>query len=159
ANYTISGLTPQTHAAYCRDALQALLKACPAISSLTFRVHGESGVAEGSYDFWKTVFDGVVNSGRRIEINMHAKGLDQRLIEVALATGLPITVSPKYWAEHMGLPYQQASIRELEKPRAQKENEFFALSSGSRSFLRYGYGDLLTADRSYGVYTRVWPGT
>lgn len=159
ANYTISGLTSENHAAYCRDALQAVLKACPAISSVAFRVHGESGVAEGSYDFWKTVFDGAANCGRKIEINMHAKGIDKRLIDTALATGMPVTVSPKYWAEHMGLPYQQASIRDLEKPRAQKKNDFFALSSGSRSFMRYGYGDLLTADRRYGVYSRVWPGT
>ena len=159
ASYTISGLTSENHAAYCRDALQAVLKACPAISSVAFRVHGESGVAEGSYDFWKTVFDGVARSGRKIEINMHAKGIDQRLINIALATDMPVTISPKYWAEHMGLPYQQASIRELEKPRAQKKNDFFALSSGSRSFMRYGYGDLLTEDRRYGVYPRVWPGT
>jgi len=159
ANYTVSGLTSENHATYCRDALQAVLKACPAISSVGFRVHGESGVAEGSYEFWKTVFDGVVRSGRKIEINMHAKGIDQRLIDIALATGMPVTISPKYWAEHMGLPYQQASIRELEKPRGQKKNDFFALSSGSRSFMRYGYGDLLTDDRRYGVYSRVWPGT
>ena len=159
ANYTISGLTSENHAAYCRDALHAVLRACPAINSVAFRVHGESGVAEGSYDFWKTVFDGAVRSGRKIEINMHAKGIDQRLIDIALATGEPVTVSPKYWAEHKGLPYQQASIRELEKPPAQKKNDFFALSSGSRSFMRYGYGDLLTEDRRYGVYSRVWPGT
>jgi len=160
ANYTISGLTSETHAAYCREALTALLKACPAISSVAFRVHGESGVAEGSYDFWKTVFEGVVNSGRKMEINLHAKGIDQRLIDVALATTMPVTVSPKYWAEHMGLPYQQASIRKLEKPRAaENASAFFALSSGSRSFMRYGYGDLLKTERRYGVYARVWPGT
>ena len=29
ANYTIQGLTPRNHAAYCRDALLAVLKACP----------------------------------------------------------------------------------------------------------------------------------
>jgi hypothetical protein len=159
ANYTISGLTSENRAPYCRDALQAVLKACPAINSVAFRVHGESGVAEGSYDFWKTVFDGAVRSGRKIEINIHAKGIDERLLDIALATGAPVTVSPKYWAEHRGLPYQQASIRELEKPRAQKKNDFFALSSGSRSFMRYGYGDLLTEDPRYGVYSRVWPGT
>ena len=60
AHYTIEGLTPENHAAYCRDALAAVLRACPAISrGVTFAIHGESGVAEGSYDFWKTVFDGV----------------------------------------------------------------------------------------------------
>ena len=35
----------------------------------------------------------------------------------------------------------------------------FALSAGSRSFLRYGYGDLLREDRRYGVLHRIWPGT
>ena len=33
------------------------------------------------------------------------------------------------------------------------------LSAGSRSFLRYGYGDLLREDRRWGVLHRIWPGT
>jgi len=156
-NYTITGLTPERHAAYCRDALQNVLEACPAITGVTFRIHGESGVAEGSYDFWRTVFDGIVRCGRRVAIDMHAKGMDFPMIEVALATGMPVTVSPKYWAEHMGLPYHQAAIRELEMPREAKG--FFALSSGTRRFLRYGYGDLLREDRRYGILHRIWPGT
>lgn len=160
ANYAIEGLTPENHAAYCRDALAAVLKECPGIAGVTFRVHGESGIPEGSYDFWRTVFDGVVRGGRRIEIDMHAKGIDQKTIDIALATGMPVNVSPKYWAEHMGLPYHQASIRELEMPpRDRKVEGAFALSSGSRRFLRYGYGDLLTEDRRHGILYRIWPGT
>ena len=157
ANYTISGLTPETHAAYCREALRLLLQQCPAIGSVVLRIHGESGVAEGSYSFWETVMSGVAASGRNVEINLHAKGLDQRLLDIALATGMPISVAPKYWAEHMGLAYHQASIREQEKPR--QASGFFALSSGSRQFLRYSYGDLLVAGRRYEVYSRMWPGT
>ena len=34
-----------------------------------------------------------------------------------------------------------------------------ALSSGSRSFTRYGYADLLREDRRYGIIHRIWPGT
>ena len=30
---------------------------------------------------------------------------------------MPVTVAPKYWAEHLGMPYHQADIRELERPR------------------------------------------
>ncbi len=160
ANYLITGLNNENHAAYCRDALQAVLTACPAIAGVVLRIHGESGVAEGSYDFWKTIFEGAARSGRRVELNLHAKGIDGRMIDDALATGLPVTVSPKYWAEHMGLAYQQASIRELEKPpRESNPNSFFALSSGARQFMRYSYGDLLTCGRRYGVYSRMWPGT
>jgi hypothetical protein len=158
ANYTIEGLTAQTHAPYCRDALAALLRACPAISGVTFRVHGESGVTEGSYDFWKTVFDGVALSGRKLEIDMHAKGIDQRMIDVALATGMPVKVSPKFWAEHMGMPYHQTAIRELEMPHGARTG-LMALSTGTRSFMRYSFGDLMREDRKYSVLHRVWPGT
>ncbi|HEV2211280.1 MAG TPA: twin-arginine translocation signal domain-containing protein [Verrucomicrobiae bacterium] len=159
-NYTIAGLSPEIHGPYCRDAVRALLQACPAISGITFRTHGESGVAEGSYDFWRTVFDGVVRCGRPVELNLHAKGIDQTMIDSALATGMPVTVAPKYWAEHLGLPYHQADIRELERPRPGKQGGgLMKLSSGSRSFLRYGYGDLLKETRRYGVMFRIWPGT
>jgi hypothetical protein len=159
-NYTIEGLTPETHASYCRDAVCELLKQCPAISGLTFRVHGESGVTEGSYSFWKTIFEGVAACGRKVEIDMHAKGMDQTMIETAVASGLPVNISPKYWAEHLGMPYHQADIRALEIPKAGSQGKgLMNLSGGSRSFTRYGYGDLLKEDRKYGVLYRIWPGT
>jgi hypothetical protein len=159
-NYTVEGLTPETHGPYCRDAIRQLLKACPAISGVTFRIHGESGVTEGSYDFWMTVFDGVATCGRKVEIDMHAKGMNQTMIDLAVATGLPVTISPKYWAEHLGLPYHQADIRAYEIPRPDTEaTGLMKFSAGSRSFIRYGYGDLLREDRRYGVLHRIWPGT
>jgi hypothetical protein len=158
ANYVIEGLNANNHAEYCRDALTVLLRECPTISGVTFRIHGESGVAEGSYDFWKAVFDGAVRSGRKIELDMHAKGIDQRMIDMGLATGLPVTVSPKFWAEHMGMPYLQAAIREQEMPRGEGRG-LMALSAGARSFTRYSYADLMREDRRYSVIHRVWPGT
>ncbi len=159
-NYVIEGLSPENHAAYCRDALRTLLQTCPGIKGVTFRIHGESGVAEGTYEFWKTVFDGVGQCGRRVEIDMHAKGIDNAMIDLGLATGMPVNVSPKFWAEHLGLPYHQASIRALEMPpRGKQDAGFFAKSDGSRRFMRYGYGDLLTEDRKYGILFRIWPGT
>ena len=159
-NYTIEGLMHEQHAPYCRDAVRALLRACPDISGVTFRVHGESGVEEGSYDFWKTVFDGVAACGRTVEIDMHAKGMDQTMIDLALATRRPVKISPKYWGEHMGMPYHQADIRQLEQPRpGQDATGLMKFSAGSRSFLRYGYGDLLREDRRWGVLHRIWPGT
>jgi hypothetical protein len=159
ANYVITGLTPQTQATYSRDALALLLKECPNISGVTFRVHGESGVPEGSYDLWKVIFDGCSRSGQRQRIDMHAKGMTNEMIAVALASGSEFTISPKFWAEHLGLPYHQASIRPTEMPTRAKGAGAYAASEGARSFLRYGYGDLLAEDRTYGIVTRVWPGT
>ncbi len=160
ANYTIEGLTHETHGPYCRDAVRLLLKKCQSISGITFRIHGESGVKEGSYNFWKTVFDGVATCGRKVEIDMHSKGITQEIIDIAVDTGMPVNVSPKFWAEHLGLPYHQADIRAFEIPKAdQKAEGLLNLSAGSRSFTRYGYADLLKEDRRYGVLHRIWPGT
>jgi hypothetical protein len=159
-NYTIDGLTSENHGPYCRDAVRQLLKACPAISGVTFRIHGESGVTEGSYNFWKMVFEGVATCDRKVEIDMHAKGINQTMIDLAVNTGLSVNVSPKYWAEHLGLPYHQADIRAFEIPKPdQKAQGLMNLSAGSRSFMRYGYGDLLKEDRHHGVLHRIWPGT
>jgi hypothetical protein len=160
ARYLVEGLTAATHGAYCRDALTALLRACPAISSLGLRVHGESGVAEGSYDFWRTVYDGAKRSGRPVELDLHAKGIDSSMIEAAVATGLPVNLSPKFWAEHLGMPYHQAEIREPERPAPGRTGTgLMALSAGARSFTRYGYADLMRDDRKYTVRHRIWPGT
>jgi hypothetical protein len=160
ANYTIAGLSPANHGAYCRDALSAVLSACPDITGVTLRTHYESGVKEGSYAFWKTIFDGVPKPGRRLEIELHAKGLDQRMIDGALSTGLPVRVSPKYWAEHVGLPYHQTAIRALELPKDDSSlDAFSALSFGERQHTRYGHADFLRDDRRFGVFYRVFPGT
>jgi hypothetical protein len=159
-NYTIEGLNADNHALYCRDALAALLRACPAITGVTLRVHGESGVAEGSYAFWGAVFDGVKRCGRKVEIDLHSKGIDQNMIDLALATGMPVKVSPKFWAEHMGMPYHQADIRDQEVPKpGHRDSGLMALSAGSLSFTRYGYADLMREDRRFDVLWRIWPGT
>ena len=111
AQHHIGGLTPETHGPYCRDALALLLKTCPQIQGLTMRIHGESGIPEGSYPFWTTLFDAIKNAGRPIEIDMHAKGLNQEMIDIAHNTGMPVKAGAKFWAEHLGLGYQQTDIR------------------------------------------------
>jgi hypothetical protein len=160
AYHRIEGLTAETHATYCRDALAMLLKECPEIQGLTMRVHGESGIPEGSYDFWRTLFDAIKRCGRTVEIDMHAEGVDQTMIEIATATGMPVKLGAKYSAEHQSLGYQQADIRPLEIPTAVHEALGpFAVSSGARSFTRYGYADFLKAGARYKVLFRLWPGT
>ena len=158
-NYTITGITPENHAGYCRDALCAILRAVPQITGVTLRVHIESGTPEGSHDFWRTVFDGVARAGRPIGIDLHAKGVDPQLIDIAIATGMPVNLSVKYLAEHLGLPYHQASIRQFEMPPPQPIERKWGFSEGSRRFVRYSYGDLLTENRRYSVSFRIWPGT
>jgi hypothetical protein len=158
SDHHILGLTPEIHAAYCRDALATVLRACPQINGLTLRIHGESGIPEGSYPFWETLFEAISGAGRVIEIDMHAKGLNQVMIDMAHKTGMPVKAGAKFWAEHQGLGYHQADIRETEYPRKGVTGTF-AVSSGERNFTRYGYGDFYRKDSNIDVLYRVWPGT
>ena len=158
SDHHIVGLTPETHAAYCRDALAAVLKACPQITGLTLRIHGESGIPEGSYPFWQTLFEAISGAGRVVEIDMHAKGMNQIMIDMAHKTGMPVKAGAKFWAEHQGLGYHQADIREAEYPRKGVTGTF-AVSSGERNFTRYGYGDFYGQRSDIEVLYRVWPGT
>ncbi len=89
---------------------------------------------------------------------MHAKGLNEIMIDMAHKTGMPVKAGAKFWAEHLGLGYQQADIRETEYPRKGVTGTF-AVSSGERNFTRYGYGDFYRRDSNIEVLYRVWPGT
>jgi len=147
-------------AAYSRDALAILLKECPEITGITMRVHGESGVPEGTYDFWQTLFEAIAKAGRKVEIEMHAKGINQIMIDMAVKTGQPVKVGPKFAAEHQSLAYHQADIRELEIPTpARMEQGVFNVSNGERRFTRYGYADLYQEGRGFDILYRLWPGT
>ncbi len=158
SDHHIRGLTSANHASYCRDALAELLKLCPQIKGVTLRVHGESGIPEGSYDFWETLFEAFRAAGRPIEIDMHAKGLDQRMIDLGHKTGMRLTAGAKFWAEHLGIGYHQADIRATEYPR-ENVTGTFAVSNGARNFTRYGYGDFYQEGNGIELLFRVWPGT
>ncbi len=160
ATYTIAGLTDATHAAYCRDALAILLREVPAISGVTFRVHEESGIPRGQENFWQTQFSAIAQCGRRVEIDLHAKNMTPETLELALATGQPTVISPKYCGEHLSLPYHQASIRELEmSPEGSLTDPGTGVLHGNRKFTRYGYADSLAENRTWDVVFRIWPGT
>ncbi|HUV97704.1 MAG TPA: hypothetical protein VMV98_09560 [Acidobacteriaceae bacterium] len=161
AYHRIEGLTPATHAAYCRDALAILLRECPEIQGLTLRVHGESGIPEGSYPFWRTLFEAIRNCGRTIEIDMHAKGVNQIMIDMAADTGMPVKLGAKFSAEHQSLGYNQADIRaqEIPKPGNEKAGGPFSVSAGARSFTRYGYADFFEEGARDRLLYRLWPGT
>jgi hypothetical protein len=161
AYHHIDGLTPESHAQYCRDALAMILKECPQIQGLTMRVHGESGILEGSYPFWKTLFEAISGAGRTLNVDMHAKGVNQTMIDIGLATGMPVTLGAKYSAEHQSLGYNQADIRALEIPNPNHHGDasLFSLSGGSRLFTRYGYADFFQQSSQAKILFRLWPGT
>ncbi len=158
ANYQIKNI-PINYDEYCRDSLKIILKKCTNINGITLRVHIESGIKERNYKFWKKYFEAISENNRDINLDLHAKGIDNKLINLALKVTRNVTVSPKYTAEHMGLPYHQTSIRKQEMPPRKKVHKKWTFSEGSRKFLRYSYGDLLKNNRKYNILYRIWPGT
>jgi hypothetical protein len=158
--YPIEGIADDRIAEYSALALRQLLEACPAISGVTFRVHYEGGVPEAGHGaFWAQIMSAVGEIGRPIDIDMHSKGVDDELLGAARSTGGRVVLSPKYWAEHQGLPYHQARVRDLERARPMNDDALSGVTQNTRRFTRYGYGDFLHGDREQDVVFRVWPGT
>jgi len=159
-NYPVTGLEAKDHAYYCRDAVAILLKACPAISGITYRVHSESGIPDGTKDFWDILFQANQKAGRTVWIDMHGKELTQDQLNWGLNSSMPISASPKYVGEHMGLGYHPADIRRREKGKVET---YVEPASGvylpTRQFTRSGYADFVPEDREWDVLHRIWPGT
>ncbi len=159
-NYPIQGLEVKDHAFYCRDGLSVLLKACPSISGITYRVHSESGIPDGTKNFWDILFQAHQKAGRTVWIDMHGKELTQDQLTWGLNSGMPVSASPKYVGEHMGLAYHPADIRRREKGNVKA---YIEPASGvyvpGRQFTRSGYADFVPEDRPWDVLHRIWPGT
>ena len=136
---------------YCRKGIAALLYECPEIDNIHFRVNHESGVGNkiSAEEYWLKQIDmvGEVNcSGRKIKLELRAKGMTDRMVQKALEDGLSVTVSTKYCCEHAGLPYHLTQMRSQEL--AEMEN-----LNASR---RYSYADLLKKPRAYDLLYRLW---
>lgn len=159
--YRIEGLPEAEIARYIAAALPVLLREVPTISGLTFRVHYEGGVREDNRtEFWSTALGGLALVERPITVDLHSKGVDHDLIEIATRScSGRVQVSAKFWAEHEGLPYHQAAVRDMEQAQPARDDPLRGITQGTRRFTRYGYGDFLRTDRSYDFLFRVWPGS
>ncbi len=136
----VEGLTLDNLAAYCELGMAKVLKACPDISGVQLRVNSESGIeAEDSPAFFRSIYRGVVAAGREIEIDVRAKAIADDTWEGAQDTGLPTTVSTKFWCEHQGMPYSAGLLQDFD-----------------RMDRRHSYGDLLKYPRDYEFMFRMW---
>lgn len=158
--YPVTGLAADDIADYSAQALEALLRECPDIAGVTFRVHYEGGVHETiRTSFWTKVFEGIAACGHPVKLDMHAKGVDEEILAAAHSALNDVTLSAKYWAEHAGLPYHQARVRDMERARPADTTSLAGVTQNTRRFTRYGYGDFLRNDSDTDLIFRIWPGT
>ncbi len=138
----VEGLSYQDLFDYCPKALALILKACPNIRGVQFRMNIESGIEEDDQNrFYTGMAKAIRSVGRPIEVDFRAKGLRPETVKSSLALGIRPIVSTKYWREHMGLPFHGTRIDAPDK---------------ARSYRRYGYWDLLSQNRPYDVAYRMW---
>ncbi len=131
----VTGYNRQNMTDYTYLALTKILKACPGITGLQLRLNYESGINfdEQTAFFRDGVFRAAKESGRPILIEVRDIGLLRETLDAALATGLPVRVSHKFWGEHMLFPYHPAKF-----------------------IWTYSYGDWLKYPRQADQIYQVW---
>lgn len=124
---------------YCARALALVLTACPRIKGVQFRMNVEAGIPEAQQnEYFRQQFRGVLMCPRPVKMDLRFKGLRPQTIADAVATGRDVTVSTKFWCEHMGLPFHPT----IEDDRYRES--------------RYGYGAMLRKPRDFRVVYRMW---
>ena len=159
--YPITGVGPENHAAYCKAGIARLLTECPDIDGLTFRVHYEGGIPDDSTrSSGGRCSRARTRSAGRWRSTCTPRGSTRPCSTPSTCRTCRAVLSAKYWAEHVGLPYHQASIRAKEAAKPiPAGHEMKGITEFSRRFTRYGYGDFLREDRTVDLMFRVWPGT
>jgi hypothetical protein len=124
---SVAGLTPENIGPYSHAALRKVLAACPAIRSVQMRTNSESGIPrERQVEFYRDwVFRAIRDAGRRVGLDLRGWLVAGGMVEAAQQAGIPVRLSTKYWAEHLGRPNQPAEtwagysfLNFLEKPRS-----------------------------------------
>jgi hypothetical protein len=124
---------------YCAAGLKHLLQACPGIDAVQLRMNDEAGIPEEQQaEFFGKLFQAIRDCGRAVRVELRYKGLRPETIRAALEMGLDVTVSTKFWAEHMGLPYHPTVV-----------DSHYRAS-------RYSFGSMLVHPRKYHVIYRLW---
>lgn len=121
---TVEGITAANVGPYAAAALTKVLRACPDIRSVQVRTNNESGIPEAQQlPFYRDyLFPAIKNAGRALDLRTWLQS--EAMMDAARQVRVPTRVSTKYWAEHIGRPYQPPETHQffgyqalLEKPR------------------------------------------
>lgn len=126
-------------AKYCAAGLRKILETCSAIDAVQFRMNAEAGVSEDQQtDFYQPLFQAIQDCGHPVRVDLRYKGLRPETIAIANKMKLDVTVSTKFWCEHMGLPYHPT------------------VADTHYRDSRYSFGAMLSHPRDYRVVYQLW---
>src|SRR5262249_54379931 len=115
---------------FCSAGLKKILQECPAINGVQLRMNAEAGVSEDKQtEFYRPLFRAISECGHPVRVDLRFKGLRPETTRAAMDLGLDVTVSTKFWCEHLGLPYHPT------------------VADRHYRTDRYGFGSLLRHDR------------
>jgi hypothetical protein len=136
------GLNAGNLGAYTKAAFAKFVKVIPGLDGILFHINNEAGLKQSELlDFGLNFFRTVKESAPDMQIDIHAKGLTDSLINGALNLGVKFRISPKYWMEQMGLPYHSSHIN--------RENQFDR---------RQSYDNMLSYPQRYKMLWKYWNG-
>ncbi len=106
----VDGLGWDNLESYTYHATRRLLADCPKIKGIQLRVNPESGVPpEKQTEFFAaTVFKAIQECDREVFLDLRGWHAHPQTIRAAKSMKIPMRISMKYWAEHLGAPYQAA---------------------------------------------------
>ena len=128
----VRGVDDDMLAEFTRRGIAKMLELCPAIEGIQVRMNLESGLEDQSF-FKDVVVGAIKDSGREVAIDIRNWGLQPETLENFLQDIPRPRVSFKYFAEHMGMPYQPVETR-----------------------FGYSYDSLVRNDRTYDLFWGVW---
>jgi hypothetical protein len=130
---TVAGITPENVGPYSAAALTKVLSACTDIRSVQVRTNGESGIPdEQQLTFYRDyLFPAIKNARRKLDLRTWLQST--AMAEAARQVGVDTRTSTKYWAEHIGRPYQPPETYEF-----------------------YGYQALLEKPRPHPLFWEIW---
>ncbi len=139
---SVEGVTTENLSRYTLASLRELLSRVPAVDSLQFRVHEESGLKRSEMEgFWRAVFKDLREAKPGIMVELRGKGTPDAVIDSALELGVNFRVETKYWMEQMGLPFHPVHVN----PPDQHNR-------------RHSYADFLRYPQHYQMTWRLWNG-
>ena len=128
------------------------------------RIHGESGIPEGSYSFWKTLWEAVPaarTAGRQAAHHRTRPARQGPRPRPSPSPARPACPSKAAQSSGRSISASVTSRPTSAPPstRAEGVTGTFAVSNGARNFTRYGYGDFYSEGLGIELLYRVWPGT
>ena len=90
---------------YCAAGLKTLLAQCPEIDGVHFRVNHEAGIGDQNTNeaFWRMCIRAVADAGRKLKLDLRAKGLTDGMIQFALEGAFKVCSMAKTDTGYRGL--------------------------------------------------------